>query len=142
MPIQLKKTRVFDSMVLTPFIDIMMFLLLALIMSAELQMSPEVELPIKLPSVQGAVPMISEPDRIHVGIYADGTYVIDQIELPPSSVETIINQSAIDNPTNQQVIIHADRDVKYKFVATLIDICNRSKVSSYRVLVADTPPQS
>ncbi len=110
-------------------------------MSAELQTSPDMELPIKLRSVSGAVPMISEPDQVHVGIYTDGTYVIDGSELPPSSIETILSQSAIDNPGNQQVVIHADRDVKYKFVATLIDICNRSKVASYRVLVADKPPQ-
>jgi biopolymer transport protein ExbD len=137
MPIKLKKSKVFDSMMLTPFIDIMMFLLLAMLVASDLNQGSQKELPIRLPSVRGAVPMVSEPNKIEIGIHADGRYVVDEVAVSRSSVEEIIAQAVIDNPTNHQVIIHADRDAKYQSVATIIDICNRGKVASYRVLVTE-----
>ncbi|MEQ1829531.1 MAG: biopolymer transporter ExbD [Pirellula sp.] len=135
MPITLRKTKVFDSLVLTPFIDIMMFLVLALLLAADLNSTPQKELPIKLPSVQGAMPLTVEPDSILVGILSDGNYVVDGVTMTKGAVEEFIARSAVDNPINQRIEIRADRDVKYKYVATIIDICNRSKVASYRVLV-------
>lgn len=80
------------------------------------------------------------PNKLQIGIYADGSYVVDEIVVSKNSVEEIIAQAVIDNPTNQQVIIHADRDARYQSVATLIDVCNRAKVASYRVLVAEESP--
>ncbi len=59
---------------------------------------------------------------------------------PKGSVEDLIEQVSSNNPTNNQVIIHADRDASYQSVATIVDICNRERVASYRILVAEETP--
>jgi biopolymer transport protein ExbD len=106
----------------------MMFLIHALLIASEANLATKTELPIKLPSVKGAFPMVVEPSKIQVGIHADGRYVTDSVVMSKVSVEEFLSKSVVDNPFNQQVIIHADRDAKYQYVATLIDICNRVKV--------------
>jgi biopolymer transport protein ExbD len=57
-------------------------------------------------------------------------------------LEPILAQAVLDNPVQQTVILRGDKRVEFQSVVSLIDLCNRLKVPSYRITAQDEPQES
>jgi len=132
MSVVLKKSRVLDSLSMTPLIDVVFILLIFFLVTARF-VQEDRELPVQLPSAKSAVPMTMEPQIMVVGIDAKGQFVIDGKTLLIEQVETRIRQEVTNNPLNQTVIIRGDRRVPFQHVVSVMDICQRLKVPTYKV---------
>ncbi|MFN7733966.1 MAG: ExbD/TolR family protein [Pirellula sp.] len=142
MPIQLNKGRALDSLNLTPLIDVVFLLLIFFLVATQFSQDDQ-QLPIKLPSARNALPMTVVPEELVVNIGADGTYMVRGERVNAERLEAILAQSVADNPVQQTVILRGDRRTEFQSVVTVIDICNRVKVPSYRITTSkDEPPAS
>jgi biopolymer transport protein ExbD len=45
----------------------------------------------------------------------------------------MIAQAVVDNPIQQTVIVRGDKRVAFQSVVSVLDLCNRLKVPSYRI---------
>lgn len=135
MSIVLKKGRALDSLSMTPLIDVVFILLIFFIVAARFAQEDR-ELPVQLPSAKSAVPMTMEPEVLIVGIDEAGKFVIDGRPLPIEEVETSIRQALTNNPINQTVIIRGDKRVPFQHVVSVMDVCQRLKVPTYKVTTA------
>lgn len=135
MPITLKKSRALESLSMTPLIDVVFILLIFFLVAARFAQEDR-ELPVQLPSAKSAVPMTMEPQIMIVGVDDQGQYVLNGRTIPIDEVETNIRQAVTNNPVNQTVIIRGDKRVPFQHVVSLMDICQRLKVPTYRVTTA------
>jgi biopolymer transport protein ExbD len=117
---------------MTPLIDVVFILLIFFLVAARFA-EEDRELPVQLPSAQSAVPMTMEPQVMIVGIDEEGKFVIEGKTLPIDEVESTIRQAVINNPVNQTVIIRGDKRVPFQHVVSVMDICQRLKVPTYKV---------
>ncbi|MDZ4849306.1 MAG: biopolymer transporter ExbD [Pirellulaceae bacterium] len=132
MPIVLKKSRVLDSLNMTPLIDCVFILLIFFLVATRFAQEDR-ELPVQLPSAQSAIPMTMEPQILTVGINEEGSFAIDGKMIPIEDVEVTIRQAVADNPINQTVIIRGDKRVPFQHVVSVMDVCQRLKVPTYKV---------
>lgn len=140
MPIQLNKGRALDSLNLTPLIDVVFLLLIFFLVATQFSQDDQ-QLPIKLPSARNALPMTVVPEELVVNIGADGSYMVRGERVQAERLEAILAQSVADNPVQQTVILRGDRRTEFQSVVTVIDMCNRVKVPSYRITTSkDEPP--
>ena len=132
MALHFKKGRALDSLNLTPLIDVV-FLLLIFFLVATRFAQDDRELPVLLPSAASAVPMIAEPSELVINVDSTGQYMIRGEQMSLAKVESILQRSVVDNPMNQMVIIRADRNVVFQAVVSVMDLCNKLKVASYKI---------
>ena len=132
MALHFKKGRALDSLNLTPLIDVV-FLLLIFFLVATRFAQDDRELPVLLPSAASAVPMIAEPSELVINVDSTGQYMIRGEQMSLAKVESILQRSVVDNPINQMVIIRADRNVVFQAVVSVMDLCNKLKVASYKI---------
>ncbi len=135
MSVVLKKSRALDSLSMTPLIDVVFILLIFFLVTAHFAQEDR-QLPVQLPSAQSAIPMTMEPQILVVGIDENGQFVIDGRNLPIDQVETRIRQEVTNNPINQTVIIRGDKRVPFQHVVSVMDICQRLKVPTYKITTA------
>lgn len=132
MPVQIKKGRALDALNLTPLIDVV-FLLLIFFLVATRFAQDDRELPVKLPSASSAVPMTMEPAELVVNVDAQGQYMIQGERMSLERMESVIQKAVTDNPVNQLVIIRGDRNVAFQAIVSVMDLCTRLKVPSYKI---------
>ena len=132
MPTQIKKGRALDSLNLTPLIDVV-FLLLIFFLVATRFAQDDRELPVQLPSASSAVPMTVEPTELVVNVDALGQYMILGEQMPLDKVEFVLKRAVADNPLNQMVIIRGDRNVAFQAVVSVLDLCTKLRVPSYKI---------
>jgi biopolymer transport protein ExbD len=132
MALQIKKGRALDSLSLTPLIDVV-FLLLIFFLVATRFAQDDRELPVLLPSAASAVPMTAEPAELVVNVDTAGRYMVGGERLSLDQVESVLRRSIADNPINLMVIIRADRNVVFQAVVSVMDLCNKLKVASYKI---------
>ncbi len=132
MAIKIKKGKALESLNLTPLIDVV-FLLLIFFLVATRFAQDDRELPVQLPSAASAVPMTAEPTELVVNVDASGQYMILGQRMALDQVEARLKRAVIDNPTNQMVIIRGDRNVAFQAVVSVMDLCTKLKVPSYKI---------
>jgi biopolymer transport protein ExbD len=137
MTIKIRKSKALESLNLTPLIDIV-FLLLIFFLVATRFAQEDRELPVQLPSAANALPMTLEPNELVINVDESGTYVVQGSPLDLSGVERVIRQAVADNPIQQVVVIRGDKNVRLQAAVTLMDMCAKLKVPSYKI---STEPQ-
>jgi biopolymer transport protein ExbD len=76
-----------------------------------------------------------------VSIGQDGTYMLRGKRLDIQQLESVLAQAIVDNPIQQTVILRGDKRVEFQSVVSLIDLCNRLKVPSYRITTQEDSPE-
>jgi len=132
MAIQIKKGQALDALNLTPLIDVV-FLLLIFFLVATRFSQDDRELPVQLPSAASAVPMTAEPTEMVVNVDATGQYMILGERMGLDRVEMVMRRAVADNPLNQMVIIRGDRTVAFQAIVSIMDLCTKLKVPSYKI---------
>jgi biopolymer transport protein ExbD len=137
MSFQIKKGRALDSLNLTPLIDVVFLLLIFFLIATRFEQDDR-ELPVQLPSATSAVPMTMEASELVVNVDARGNYMIRGEQMRIDRVEQILQRAVADNPINQSVIIRGDRNVAFQAVVSVLDLCTKLKVPSYKISTEDT----
>ena len=132
MAIQIKRSKAFESLNLTPMIDVLFFLLAFFLIATEPIQNSDREITVKLPSAESAVPMTMTPDELTINIDANGEYIVRGERMLLDRLESVVQQAVIDNPISQVVIIRGDRQVVFQSVVSVLDMCRRLKVPAYK----------
>jgi biopolymer transport protein ExbD len=132
MAVQIKKGKALDALNLTPLIDVV-FLLLIFFLVATRFAQDDRELPVKLPSASSALPMTMEPAELVVNVDSQGQYMVQGERMSLERMESVIQKAVADNPINQLVIIRGDRNVAFQAIVSVMDLCTKLKVPSYKI---------
>ena len=135
---RIKPSGVAGNLSLTPLIDVVFLLLIFFLVTSEFE-EEERRLDITLPSATSARPMIGRVREIVIDVDRDGVIYLGGQAAAPASLEKEIRRAVIDNPTNQSVVIRADRAASFQPVVDVMDICNRVGVSDYSVTTLEGP---
>jgi biopolymer transport protein ExbD len=125
-----------STLSLTPLIDVVFLLLIFFLVTSEFE-NEEKRLDIVLPSATTAVPMISKPREIVIDIDREGTVFLSGQPTSLGELQKLLKVAAASNPTNQSVVIRADRSTAFQPVVNVMDLCNQSGISDYSVTTAD-----
>lgn len=138
MAIAVKRSSVAGTLSLTPLIDVVFLLLIFFLVTSEFE-EQERKLNIVLPTATSAVPMIGKPREIVIDVDSDGQVYLRGTPTGLSELETLLAAAVANNPTNQSVIIRADRSSTFQPVVSVMDVCNRTGISDYSVTTQEGP---
>ena len=137
--VRLKRSSIAGTLSLTPPIDVVFLLLIFFLVTSEFE-EEERRLDIVLPTATSAVPMTAKPREIVVDIDADGDLFLRGEKTDLDELQRLLRGAVAVNPTNQTVVIRADRDATFQPVVSVMDACNRTGVSDYSVTTREGPP--
>lgn len=138
MPVSIRKGKALDYLNLTPLIDVV-FLLLIFFLVATRFAQEDRELPVDLPSAANALPMTILPDELVVNINSQGKYVVHGEEMNLAKIDQLFKEAALNNPTNQIVVIRTDKTAPVQWSVHIVDLCLKHKISSYRFSTEPVP---
>jgi biopolymer transport protein ExbD len=123
---------------LAPMIDIM-FLLLCFFISAQIYAQWETEIDITLPTAATGEMPNRLPSEIIINIRADGTHVVNQRELNPEDLASLLRR-IVDLYPGQPVVIRADLRTPYEYIIRTLDLCRKSDL--WNISFATTEPDA
>lgn len=133
-----KRSSIASTLSLTPLIDVVFLLLIFFLVTSEFE-EEEQRLDIVLPSATSAVPMTSKPREVVVDIDAEGEIYLRGQPTSLDELGRLLRIAVNNNPTNQSVVIRADRETSFQPVVSVMDVCNQSGVSDYSVTTQEGP---
>lgn len=133
-----RHSSVASTLSLTPLIDVVFLLLIFFLVTSEFE-EEERRLDIVLPSATSATPMISKPREIVVDIDSGGSLYLSGQPTSLLELQRLLRIAVASNPTNQTVVIRADRSTSFQPVVSVMDLCNKSGVSDYSVTTQEGP---
>lgn len=136
--VRFKHSSVASTLSLTPLIDVVFLLLIFFLVTSEFE-EEERRLDIVLPSATTATPMISKPREIVVDIDASGAIYLSGQPTDLNELQRLLRIAVASNPTNQTVVIRADRQTSFQPVVTVMDLCNKTGISDYSVTTQEGP---
>jgi len=139
MAVKLNKGTALTLLDLTPMID-MVFNLLLYFMVVSHFANEERTLKVELPTGSMAMPLTAKPKEIFVNIDQTGRYYIGARRLDERELARYLRQAAIDNPTNQTVVIRGDKRCPWDFVATAMRLCNEAGIRDYSASLSAEQP--
>ncbi len=106
-----RKGRVMSEINVTPFVDVMLVLLIVFMVTAPLL---TVGVPIDLPETS-AKPLEGDTEPITISVKTDGTVFLQETEIP---VEEVVDKlvAIAENGYDERVFVRGDRDADYGIV--------------------------
>ncbi len=138
MALKIKKSQAASTLSLTPLIDVVFLLLIFFLVTSEFE-EEERRLNIVLPSATSASPMTGKTKDFVIDVDANGETFVRGKPLSLDAIEDLLKQAVTDNPTNQSVVIRADKSVSFQPVVSVMDLCNRTGVANYSVTTQEGP---
>ena len=135
---KIKRSTVASTLSLTPLIDVVFLLLIFFLVTSEFE-DEERRLNIVLPTATSAVPMTSQPKEVIVDIDQQGALYLNGQQSNLQELEKWLTVAVANNPTNQSVVIRADRATAFQPVVSVMDVCNRTGIRDYTVTTQDGP---
>jgi biopolymer transport protein ExbD len=139
MAVKLNKGTALALLDLTPMID-MVFNLLLYFMVVSHFANEERTLKVELPTGSMAMPLTAKPKELFVNIDQTGRYYVGARRLDERELARYLRQAAIDNPTNQTVVIRGDKRCPWDFVATAMRLCNEAGIRDYSASLSAEQP--
>ena len=107
-----------------PLVDVLLVLLVVLIVTTPLLMHG---IKVELPKTSASV--IKPPELpLTLSIQADGSYVLDDTTVDNTTLTLMLSQRAKHSP-DTQLLIKADREVPYDYVAKAMALSSQSGIS-------------
>ncbi len=132
MPVQLRRPRAFESLNLTPLIDVVFFLLVFFLVATRFE-EEDKHLPVSLPSAANALPMTVEPEEIVINVSEKGDYYANGTLMNLVELEGYLQKAATNNPLQQTVTIRGDKKTVYQNVVNAMDLCSKLGLANYRI---------
>jgi len=117
---------------------VVFLLLIFFLVTSEFE-EEERRLDIVLPTATSAVPMTSKPREMVIDIDSEGQFYMAGKATDLEELQVLLEAAASNNPTNQTVIIRADRATAFQPVVSVMDVCNRAGVGDYSVTTKEGP---
>jgi biopolymer transport protein ExbD len=136
MSLKINKGKADELFNFTPMIDVVFNLLLFFMVAARFAQE-EQEINLDLPAASEAQPITKTATEINVNINQHGQIFTGNRQVTLPELDTFLQQAAVNNPTNQSVIIRADKRVSFDHVVSVINSCRKAHLSDHRVSVAD-----
>jgi len=133
-----RRSSAASTLSLTPLIDVVFLLLIFFLVTSEFE-EEERRLDIVLPSATSAVPMTSKPREVVVDVDSQGSIYLHGQLTSLDELQRLLRVAVESNPTNQTVVIRADRETSFQPVVSVMDVCNRTGVSDYSVTTQEGP---
>ena len=130
MAVQIRKNSAIGSLTITPLIDVV-FLLLIFFLVASRFSEEERQLDLNLPSVSEAVSVTAPINEIVINIDAEGKFFIDGAFRQVEQVEQILSRARTNNPLSQTVVIRADKQTDWDYVATAMNLCKKVGIEEF-----------
>ena len=134
------KYKIIAEINMIPFIDVALVLLIIfMVMTPFLVKS---QLKVNLPKAESAEQAADEKDMIDVQVDRDGAISVNGQTVPPDAVEAALRNVLLD-VENQPVVVHADGEVPFQSVVTVMDAAKKIGVVKLGVGVKQeikTPP--
>jgi len=131
------KYKLIAEINMIPFIDVALVLLIIfMVMTPFLVKS---QLKVNLPKAASAEKAADEPNMIDVEIDKNGSIAVNGQTVPVDSVESALRAVLLD-VENQPVVIHADGDVPFQSVVTVMDAAKKIGVAKLGVGVKQENP--
>ncbi|MCG8649010.1 MAG: biopolymer transporter ExbD [Pirellulales bacterium] len=138
MSVAIKRSSVASTLSLTPLIDVVFLLLIFFLVTSEFE-EEERRLDIILPTATSATPITSKPREIVVDINAEGRVFLSGQLTNLEELTRLLQTAVANHPTNQSVVIRADRATTFQPVVNVMDVCNKTGVSDYSVTTQEGP---
>ena len=138
MAVKIVRGRALSTLSLTPLIDIVFLLLIFFLVTSEFE-EEERRLDIVLPTATSAVPMTSKPREMVIDIDTQGELYLSGKATDLAELQILLESAVSNNPTNQTVVIRADRATAFQPVVSVMDVCNRTGVTDYSVTTKEGP---
>ena len=135
---RIKRSSVASTLSLTPLIDVVFLLLIFFLVTSEFE-EEERRLDIVLPTATSAVPMTSKPREMVIDIDTQGELYLSGKATDLTELQILLEAAVSNNPTNQTVVIRADRATAFQPVVSVMDVCNRTGVTDYSVTTKEGP---
>jgi len=135
MAVKINRGNALVALNLTALIDVVLLLLIYFMVASRLN-EEERTIDIPLPSAANAMPMTAEPNEMVVNIDEGGRFVVNDQEVKPADLDTLIQRSVIDNPLRPAVVIRADRRVPLQTPISVMDVCIK-RGAAYSLSIAD-----
>jgi biopolymer transport protein ExbD len=135
MALKINKGKADELFNFTPMIDVVFNLLLFFMVAARFAQE-EREVPVQLPSASEARPLTTTPTELFINVNHLGQIFAGNREVTSTELDKYLQQAAVNNPTNQTVIIRADKRVPFDFVVTVMNACNKAKLFDYKITSA------
>jgi biopolymer transport protein ExbD len=124
------KSRIIAEINMIPFIDVALVLLIIfMVMTPFLVKS---QLKVNLPKAESVDQAADEKDMIDVQVDKDGVISVNGQTVAPDMVEDVLRKVLLD-VENQPVVIHADREVHFQAVVTVMDAAKKIGVAKLGV---------
>ena len=131
------KYKLIAEINMIPFIDVSLVLLIIfMVMTPFLVKS---QLKVNLPKAESAEQAADERDTVDVQVDKDGAISVNGQVVPPDGVEAALRNVLLDVET-QPVIIHADGEVPFQSVVTVMDAAKKIGVVKLGVGVKQEQP--
>ncbi len=136
MSVRIEKGDALRHINMTPMIDVVFLLLIFFLVATRLD-EEDRQMDIVLPQASEAMPITAKPKELFVNVNREGEFQISGQQLAREELEGTLRQAAVDNPGRQTVIIRADKQCLFEHVVTVMDLCNRTGIASYRVATTE-----
>jgi biopolymer transport protein ExbD len=123
---------------LTPVIDVVFLLLIFFLVATRFDQE-EREVSVILPEVVQAEPLSMPPEELIVNFTSDGAYKVQNEVLSEDQLDQLLQQAGLKNPGTQAVLIRGDADADWRLGVRVMGLCNRAKITDYRVAVREAP---
>ena len=119
---------------ITPLLDLAFVLLIIFVITTPLL---EQSIDLKLPRGGQPDKSVNKRDVRTVEVSATGVYALDRRRMP---FDQMIAQLAADSRANPNIVVNirADQDDPYKYVAAVIDGCQRNGITRYSLRTVPT----
>jgi len=125
------KLKKFDSINIVPFIDIILILLVAILVTATFINNRH--LSVELPSATSATNIKQNLKNITITIVKNGDIFIDK---KPISKDALLNTLALLNKANP-IVINCDKNSKFKNFLYLLDTLKRNNFTNIAIVTKD-----
>jgi biopolymer transport protein ExbD len=130
------KPEVFGFQI-APMVDILLVLLVFFIVTWNFSLS-EKELDVKIPTAAHAKDTDQYVGQVVVNVKSDGSLVFNREPISGDELVAKLRELAKLYP-DQAVILRGDQDVKYKFIANLLDLCRQANIWNVAFATGSNP---
>ena len=130
-----KKSSFVSEINVTPFVDVMLVLLIIFMVTAPLMTEG---LDVNLPATEAVETLPAENDNLILSITKDGTMYLGKTKVTMDSLDRVLAQTVTKQ--KKQLFLQADKDVPYGVVVQVMGQARAAGISNLGV-VAERPEQ-
>ncbi|MGI9391870.1 MAG: protein TolR [Boseongicola sp.] len=132
-----RRSQPMSEINVTPFVDVMLVLLIIFMVAAPLQI---VGVPVELPKTAAPSLPTEQEEPLTVTLTADGVTMIQTTEVAESDIVTRL-RAVLTERTSDRVFLRADGSIPYSRVVTVMGALNAAGITNIGLVTDDGGPR-